>query len=404
MKYTTYNVQQLTNRKGKPWQARAKYKDVNGKWREVSKMLPEAKGKKEASRIAKEWFDTLNAEADLMPNIAKVKTIDDVVVDYLNHQLATGEIERSTHANQMSNYKKYIKPQLGDYIFTEIDKTIISSWLTGLYQEGYSQNTIHGIFTILRKVYNYFYENGELLKNPFKGVKVPKKGSPRVTHLTDEQMDKVLTAVYSDYEPEDGMFAGILLAFYGGLRRGEICGLRWNDIDFQKHTITIRSAVGVAGGRNYTKGPKNRTSNRTFPMVPQLEEALALRKEKISPKDNWYVAGKKDKHMNPSWFNMYFSEFAKRNSLMDAYGKKVIPHGLRHNFATVGIRANMDIASLSLMMGHGSRAMTLDTYGDANADALNTASIKLKEKFNESSEAYFSQDEYEAWEDEKFDF
>ena len=48
MKYTTCNVQQLANRKGKPWQARAKYKDANGKWKEVSKMLPEAKGKKEA--------------------------------------------------------------------------------------------------------------------------------------------------------------------------------------------------------------------------------------------------------------------------------------------------------------------------------------------------------------------
>ena len=47
MKYTTVNVQQLTNRKGKPWQARAKYKDVYGKWKEVSKMLPEAKGKLE---------------------------------------------------------------------------------------------------------------------------------------------------------------------------------------------------------------------------------------------------------------------------------------------------------------------------------------------------------------------
>lgn len=64
MKYTTYNVQQL-NRKGKPWQARAKYKDIYGKWKEVSKMLPEAKGKKKAQRMAKEWFEQLNAEADL---------------------------------------------------------------------------------------------------------------------------------------------------------------------------------------------------------------------------------------------------------------------------------------------------------------------------------------------------
>ena len=51
MKYTTVNVQQLTNRKGKPWQARAKYKDVYGKWKEVSKMLTGAKGVREAKRM-----------------------------------------------------------------------------------------------------------------------------------------------------------------------------------------------------------------------------------------------------------------------------------------------------------------------------------------------------------------
>ena len=65
MKYTTVNVQQLKNRKGKPWQARAKYKDIYGKWKEVSKMLPDAKGKKEATRMAKEWLDQLNASYGL---------------------------------------------------------------------------------------------------------------------------------------------------------------------------------------------------------------------------------------------------------------------------------------------------------------------------------------------------
>ena len=96
MKYTAVSVRQL-DRKGKPWQARAKYKDVYGKWKEVSKMLPEAKGKKEANRMAKEWLDQLNAEADLMPNAGKAKTVDEIYKEYLLHQVSTGEIERSTY-------------------------------------------------------------------------------------------------------------------------------------------------------------------------------------------------------------------------------------------------------------------------------------------------------------------
>ena len=75
MKYTTVNVQQLTNRKGKPWQARAKYKDVYGKWKEVSKMLPDAKGKKEAFVVVQNIIE----EAFRETGIANAR-------DYLNQR------------------------------------------------------------------------------------------------------------------------------------------------------------------------------------------------------------------------------------------------------------------------------------------------------------------------------
>lgn len=136
MKYTTFHVQQLADRKGKPWQARAKYKDVYGKWKETSKVMTGAKGKKEATRMAKEWFDELNAQADLMPNAGKAKTVDEIYKEYLLHQVSTGEIERSTYSNSLYSYDKYIKPYLGDYIFATVDKTVLSSWLTKLYQAG----------------------------------------------------------------------------------------------------------------------------------------------------------------------------------------------------------------------------------------------------------------------------
>ena len=402
MKYTTVSVHQLNNKKGKPWQARAKYKDVYGKWKEVSKMLPDAKGKKDAQRIANEWLVNLNAEADLMPNVGKAQTVDKVYRDYLKHQLDTGEIEKSTYSNSLSSYRKYIQPYLGDYIFATVDKTVINGWLTKLFQLGLSQNTIHTTYARLKKVYNYYFNNGELLKDPFKGVKMPKKGETKVTHLTDEQMTDVANAVYIDFEPQDPMYVGILLALYAGMRRGEICGLRWNDVDFHRHTIAVRSAVGVSDGvgmGDYTKSPKNRSSIRTILMLPQLEQALKERHEMILPNGSWFVVGDKEQFMRPQQYNRLFSEFIEKHNLVDAYGNKIVPHSLRHNIATVGIRAGMDIASLALMMGHASRAMTLDTYGDANADAISLASDKLKEQFNISMPDYkveeLEEDEYE---------
>lgn len=398
MKYTTVNVRQLENRKGKPWQARAKYKDVFGKWKEVSKILTGAKGVRDANRMAKEWLDELNAQADLMPNAQREQTVDKVYREYLKHQLDTGEIEKSTYSNSLSSYRKYIQPHLGDYIFSTVDKTIINGWITKLYQLGLSQNTIHTTYARLKKVYNYYFNSGELLQDPFKGVKMPKKGETKVTHLTDEQMTNIADAVYMDYEPQEPMYVGILLALYTGMRRGEICGLRWNDIDFHRHTIGVRSAVGVSDGVGmgaYTKNPKNRSSIRTIQMLPQVEQALKDRYEMILPNGNWFVVGNKEEFMRPQQYNRLFSEFISKHNLVDAYGNKIVPHSLRHNFATVGIRAGMDIASLALMMGHASRAMTLDTYGDANADAISLASDKLKQQFNASMPDYKIESEEE---------
>lgn len=389
MKYTSSHVQLKKRKKGTQWQARVKYKDTFGKWQEVSKMLPDAKGKKEAERMAREWMDELNAQAELMPNPMDDKTVGKVYVEFIKYQLDRGEIEKSTYTSSLYTYNKYIKCYIGDCIFTKIDKTIINDWLTKLYNRGLAQNTIRTTYSRLKKVYNYFYENGELTEDYFRGVKIPKKGSPQKTHLTKEQMDDILTALYSEYEAQDPMFIGILLAFYAGLRRGEMCALRWNDIDFDLHTISVRSAVGVSrvdGLGDYTKMPKNNSSYRTFPMLPQLEQALLERKKLINPNDNWFVIGNEDVFMRPAQYNRLFSDFVSRHNFTDAYGKKVKPHGLRHNLATVGINAGMDIASLSLMMGHASRAMTLDTYGDANADALALASEKLSEKFKNSSD------------------
>ena len=393
-KYASFSVRLIEGdgeKKSKTWQARLRYKDATGKWKEKSKMLNGAKGIREAKQMAREYMDRLNAEADVMPTVKKEKTVDETFKEYLKKQLDTGEIEKSTYSNTIHSYNKYIKPYLGEYIFPLVDRTIIEGWIKWMYQLGLSQNTIHTTYSRLKKVYNHYFNIDVLKKDPFKGVKMPKRGEAKITHLTREQMEDVLTAVYDNYTPDHPMYVGILLALYAGLRRGEICGLRWNDINFTTHTISVRTAVGVSEGDglgDYTKSPKNKSSNRTFPMVSQIEEALLARKSIINPKDNWFVVGDKDQFMRPQQYNRLFSEFVDRNELIDAYGRKIVPHSLRHNFATVGIRGGIDIASLSLMMGHASRAMTLDTYGDANADALILASTKLNDTFNTDTD-YF---------------
>lgn len=391
MKYLNYNVRQLENRKNKPWQARLKYKDpVTGEWKETTKILRGVNGKREAKKAAEAWFDEMNEAAANSLIIEMDKTVGEMVLKYLDYQYQTGAIELSTYTMEKSAYNSIVKPYIADYSFVTFDRVAVNAWLTKLNAKGLSQSAIGTGFYTVRKVFNYYYETGDLLKNPFIGVKPPKKGKPKVTHLTKDQMDDYLAAVYREYEPTDGMYIAFLLAFYAGLRRGEICGLRWRDIDMVSGTLSVETAIGDINGvyRGYTKQPKNQSSIRTFPIVPQLLNALAERSAAINAQPHWFVCGEEDEFLTPRSFSRQFKSLVDRNNLVDAYGKSLTPHMLRHNLGYIGIRSGMDIASLSRMFGHASRAMTLDTYGDASKDAMILAADKLGKKFDKESEAF----------------
>ncbi len=364
------------------------YKDqITGKVKQKTKMLPEATGKKDAERLAQIWCEELNNIKETAPIEPQIKSVAEIIQEYEDNRLATGQIEKSTYKRDLLITKNYINPYLGNYVFTSVERTDLTKWVSELYKK-YSQTTTRNAYTQLKKVYTYYYdfEMPELGTNPFKGVKAPKQGKPKKTHLSKEQQDDFLMAVYTEYEPTEPMYCGLLLAYYGGLRRGEICALRWRNIDFDKETITVDSSIGYGKGGNYTQPPKTDSSNRTFPMLPQLYEALKTRYDYLKPKNNWFVIGKEDKFMSLQAYTANFQKLADDYGLKDYYGKRITPHGLRHNLATVGINSGMDIASLSKMMGHASRAMTLDIYGDANPDALKTASQKLSLTFDDMSQ------------------
>ena len=385
-KYGSYSVRQIKKKKSLVWQARLLYKDVNGKWKETSKVLPEAKGKREAQKLAEQWFDEMNAQAEKDLEGEKYKTVSEVVMAYLDWQLSIGKLESSTYNQQVQNFHRNIEPYLGNNSFNDLDRTAIMAWHTALSKKGCSQRYIYSNYIIIAKVYNYYVSIGEIARNPFNLVKISKDYGPKVTHLTPDQMKNYVAAAYLEYDIGDPMLLAVLLPFYAGLRREECCGLRWRDIDLINGYMSITSAIGLGTEGAYTKMPKNKSSARTFPLLPQLKDLFQQTYDKIKPEGSWFVIGDEEHFMSPRTYSHKYKAWVDAYNLVDAYGKPLTSHMLRHSFATTGVRSGMDIASLSKVMGHASRAMTLDTYADATKDAMITASRKLASTFKRESD------------------
>lgn len=390
------------------WQGIIKYKDTNGVWKSISK-VSQQKLKRDAKVEIEKWKEEQEHLAIMSPGFnpkdrtQATVTIREKVKQYLDLQLTLRVLERSTYDGQMNICSRRIFPYLGEIPFRSLTPADIDNWMTLLNNEGLKQNSIYKCYAILRKCYNYYAFRDEIQSNPFDRTKAPKQGQPRVTHLTKQGMADMLFALNDQYNVTDPFYIAVELAYLAGLRRGEICGLRWGDIDFTEKKISITSAIGVANHGTYTKSPKTKSSIRTFPMIPQLQEILinlyAFQKKEYGEVLNaYFVCGKKKKYLLPSVLSKKMVEFTHTNNLKDAEGNYVTLHGLRHNFATLGVESKMDISSLSYMLGHSNASMTLDIYASANEEGMKKASRTLAEDLSKKLE-YLNVDVDEYYED-----
>lgn len=408
--YSKLTLSEYKNREGKKlgWKGTLHYYDAAeldlfGKpKRKTTSRTTTTKGKRAAIAELEEWHKELEAEAKRLgraPSNRKsdVLTVTEAVEAYLKYQLTNNEIEKSTYTNQSNNLNAYIKPFIGSYVFNEVDTIALEKWLTDLHAKELSPNTIHGVWSVLFKTYRYYYKSRQIAINPCEYVSSPKKGDSKVTYLDDNQVVYLLECRDKEFEPGEPLWTALGIALYGGLRREEICGLRWQDVDFESGFLSIDSAIGMARdsegkGFSYTKDPKNRTSKRKFPLIPALRKTLQTRydyvnKEQGAVLGNWFVIGETIHYKPPTTLSTQLRRFTRKYDIREHYGKYVTLHSLRHNFATTGVnKTTMDIASLSQVMGHASKAMTLDTYSTATKDAVQIAMQKLGEAMNYEEE------------------
>lgn len=253
----------------------------------------------------------------------------------------------------------------------------------------YSVETIKGYRRVLRTVFNEAVRYDWISKNPVCKTKIGKNGGN--TTLTPVGTKEVFSMVESkeflrllDTIPEDCMNKRIpfKIMLLTGLRRGEVCGLRWNDIDLEQQILYVRrnrqynKYVGT-----FEKEPKTETSIRTVPIPNSLVKDLLeyMKWFRLADSrfdfnlDKYYVAvSYKREPVAASVMAKWLKEFEHKHNL-----KEVTCHGLRHTYCSLLLSQNVPIQTVSKYMGHSDSTITLKVYSHFIPDTKDRAVLAL---------------------------
>ena len=209
-------------------------------------------------------------------------------------------------------------------------------------------------------------------------MEAPKLPRTEAKHLNDEEAQQFLKALLD--EPDIRIKSALILDLFTGLRRGELCGLSWNDIDFDGNLIHVRRASQYIPGQGIIEVPtKNKSSERSISVSPFVITMLEQYRiwwldNRFNQGDAW--KGEKErlfiqedgKPIFPDTINEWLRRFTARNDQ-----PSVTPHSLRHTFITLQITAGVDIRTLQARSGHAQASTLLNIYSHAMQSAQEKA-------------------------------
>ncbi len=270
------------------------------------------------------------------------------------------KIKNSTYVKYETIIEKHIKPKLGSCYPTALNTNLIELFSDKLiYEDGLSPKTAKDILSSLRSVLKY---TSKQFNHNFPRIDIsyPKDIKKEMRVLSKEEQSRFIQYLIDDI---DSCKFGVIIALYTGIRIGELCALRWNNISIKDKIIKITSTmqrlkdVSVNPQAKTTvviNSPKSNTSSRIIPMTDYI---TALCKEMNPQSSNAFILTGNENFMEPRTLQYRLGKYTKECCLEGVHF-----HTLRHTFATRCIEAGFEIKSLSEILGHSTTTITLDRY------------------------------------------
>ena len=227
--------------------------------------------------------------------------------------------------------------------------------------KGLSAKTVRNINQVIFSALDFAVAQKILSANACKAVALPKIEHKEMKTIPAEQLE----AFFKEAK-ETGVYEMYYIELATGLRRGELLGLKWQDIDWKNGIIKVRRQVARVDGEIVEAPLKTKNSYRAVTISQQAIEVLKTQKAKTN-----------DEYVFPSPNGGPISPDSVNNMLKRVLARAGIPkvrfHDLRHTFATIALQNGVDIKTVSGMLGHFSAGFTLDTYAHVTTSAQKEA-------------------------------
>jgi integrase len=266
---------------------------------------------------------------------------------------SAADLRPSTVARDEAYFNSLILPRFGGVPLAAIRQPDVQAWVAELSARGFAPATVVKAYQLLGRTMTAAVNADMVPRSPCRAVRLPKVEREEMRFLNPVEVAQLADVIDTRYR------ALVLVAAYGGLRIGELAGLRRRRVDLLRGTVDVAEIVVEVRGELFMGPPKTRAGRRIVTLPRSVVEELAEHLGPVGEADGWVFTADKGGVLRPSNFRVKVWLPAVRAAGL----APLRPHDLRHTAVALWIAAGANPKEVSVRAGHTSVAFTLDRYG-----------------------------------------